>query len=437
MEEVRHRLILSSFGASQHPSFRAKNRHNDMKNRLSDNIQNSGDMQTKEYSCPSCYSKGMTVFHKSENVPVNSVLNLKTRDQAVCIPRGNIALGFCETCGFISNVAFDPALLKYSEEYESTQTYSLTYNTFARRQAEQLIERHNLRRKDLLEIGCGNGEFLTLLCESGDNRGLGFDPAYKEGRVEGRHGIQVNFIKDFYGEKYAGHTADFVYCRMTLEHIPNVGEFVGMVRRSIGKHTNVVVFFQVPDVTRILENCAFEDIYYEHCSYFSPGSLAKLFRKNGFEVLNIETDYDGQYVMIDARPVNGGAPAILCEEEDLNRLRSLIEAFPKKFQKKFFEWKTRIDNFSARGRRIVVWGSGSKGVTFLTTFGINNEVEYVVDINPHRQGCYMAGAGHRIISPDFLKEYQPYVVVAMNAIYRDEIQKDLQKLGLSAEILTL
>jgi hypothetical protein len=247
----------------------------------------------------------------------------------------------------------------------------------------------------------------------------------------------LKFIKDFYGEKYARHLADFVYCRMTLEHIPTAGEFVSMVRRSIGDHPDVVVFFQVPDVTRILRDCAFEDIYYEHCSYFSPGSLARLFRICGFEVLNIETGYEDQYIMIDARPLNGVSSAILPEEEDLNQLQSLTKGFPEKFQKKFSKWRELIDKAYTNGRRVVLWGSGSKGVTFLTTLAINKEVEYVVDINPHRQGCYMAGTGHRIVVPDFLKEYRPDVVIAMNAIYKNEIQKDLQKLGLSPEILTL
>jgi hypothetical protein len=199
----------------------------------------------------------------------------------------------------------------------------------------------------------------------------------------------------------------------------------------------VTVLFQVPDVTRILQNCAFEDIYYEHCSYFSTGSLARLFRNCGFEVLNLETGYDSQYVMIDARPANGRHPVMLSEEEDLNRLKSLVGVFPGKFQKKISEWRKRIDNFSNRGRRVVVWGSGSKGVTFLTTLGINNVVEYVVDINPFRQGCYMAGTGHRIIAPDFLKKYRPDVVVAMNAIYIDEIKRDLNKLSLDPEIFAL
>jgi hypothetical protein len=165
-------------------------------------------------------------------------------------------------------------------------------------------------------------------------------------------------------------------------------------------------------------------------------SISILFRNCEFEILNIETGYDGQYVMIDARPENGRSPAIV-SEDDLNQLQSLINGFPGKFQNKFSKWKERIDKFYANGRRIVLWGSGSKGVAFLTTLGINNEVEFVVDINPHRQDCYMAGTGHGIVAPDFLKEHRPDVVIVMNAIYKAEIQKDLQKLGLSPEILIL
>ena len=81
---------------------------------------------------------------------------------------------------------------------------------------------------------------------------------------------RVTFVKDFYSEKYSAYKADFVCCKMTLEHIHQTGEFIGTVRRSIGDVSDTVVFFQIPEVTRILRDCAFEDIYYEHCSYFSP-----------------------------------------------------------------------------------------------------------------------------------------------------------------------
>ena len=38
------------------------------------------------------------------------------------------------------------------------------------------------------------------------------------------------------------------------------------------------VLFELPDVACVLEDVRFWDLYYEHCSYFSLGSMARLFR---------------------------------------------------------------------------------------------------------------------------------------------------------------
>ncbi len=66
---------------------------------------------------------------------------------------------------------------------------------------------------------------------------------------------------------------------------------------------------------------AFWDVYYEHCSYFSLGSLARLFRSTGFEVTGLHVEYDDQYLLVEARPSttpDQGQP--LPVEDDLNRL---------------------------------------------------------------------------------------------------------------------
>jgi len=88
----------------------------------------------------------------------------------------------------------------------------------------------------------------------------------------------------------------------------------------------------------------------------------------------------------------------------------------------------------------VVWGSGSKGVAFLTALNQHTpdcEIEYAVDINPFREGKYMAGTGQEIVSPAFLKRYKPDLAIAMNPIYQPEIKADLEKLGLSTEVVSV
>lgn len=387
--------------------------------------------------CPSCGERGMQVFFELQGVPTNSCILLGTREEALAYPRGDLQLAFCPPCGFISNMAFDEKLTEYSGRYEETQSFSETFNAFHRRLAERLIERYNLHGKDVLEIGCGKGEFIALLAELGDNRGVGFDPGYHEERTSTALAGRLRFVKDFYSEKYAGYQADLVCCKMTLEHIHPTSQFIATVRRAIGDRYSTVVFFQLPEATRIVRDCAFEDIYYEHCSYFTSGSLGRLFRRNGFDVLNLETEYAGQYLTIEARPARGVPSAPLAQEDDLAVLAHSVAEFPAKCQAKLVEWRRRVSEASGRGRRIVLWGSGSKAVSFLTTLGVGDSVEYAVDINPYRQGYYMPATGQRIVAPAFLQEYRPDVVIVMNAIYRDEIARDLDRMGLRPEIPVL
>ncbi|GAN35348.1 MAG: C-methyltransferase [Candidatus Brocadia sinica] len=391
----------------------------------------------EEVFCPCCNSKGVSVFYKQKNVPVHSVLLMPTREVAMSYPTGQIALGFCQNCGFIFNISFDPDVHEYSSRYEETQGFSSTFNAFHRRLAAYLIERYNLYNKTIIEVGCGKGEFLTMLCEMGENCGVGFDPGYINERNSSLAQDRITFIKDFYSEKHTGYHADFVCCKMTLEHIHRTADFVNTVRRSIGNRLDTIVFFQVPDVTRVLRELAFWDIYYEHCSYFSMGSLARLFRKCSFDVTDIWKDYGEQYLMIEARPCEGKQTSSLPREDDIKDLANDVAYFAKNYRNKLDTWKHYFQKIKHNKQRTVIWGSGSKGVAFLTTLCIQDEIEFAVDINPYKHDMYMPGTGQKIVGPDFLQTYKPDIVIAMNPIYGEEIRQDLNRMGLSAELVTV
>ncbi len=388
-------------------------------------------------ACPSCGEAGLRDFYTVREVPVHSVLLMRTASQAVSYRRGDVVLGFCPQCGFITNTAFNPHLQQYSEECEESQGFSPTFSAFQRRLAEHLIERYNLRNKTILEIGCGKGEFLVLLCELGPNKGIGFDPAYRSDRTPASVADRVSFVRDFYSEKYAHVSADFVCCKMTLEHIPDTARFVTTIRRALEGRPQTTVFFQVPDVRRILREFAFWDIYYEHCSYFSAGSMARLFRHCGFEVLDLRRAYGDQYLMLEAKPSEPSMEKILPEEEDPAELASLVEAFRKGVSRKIEDWERLFNTFQAESKRVVLWGSGSKAVAFLTTLSSPQAVSAVVDINPYRQGTFLPGTGHPIVAPESLKEQPPDVVIVMNPVYRQEISDQLGALGVEARLLTV
>lgn len=396
-------------------------------------------MRSVNQACPACGSVGMSVFYEVEKVPVNSVLLVINRDEALNFQTGNITLAVCPACGFISNIAFDEALTQYTARYEATQGYSPTFNKFHQALAQDLIERYDLRGKDLIEIGCDKGDFITMLCELGENRGVGFDPAYVPGRHPSPAAERLTFIPDFYSEKYTDYRADFICCKMTLEHIPNVGEFISTVRRSIGANHESVVFFQIPNARYVLCDVAFWDIYYEHCSYFTKGSLARLFRRNGFEVRDLWTAYDDQYLMIEARPVTATSESgALVDEESPAETLQMVDYFVEHYEAKRNEWRRKLEEMKSAGQKVVLWGGGSKGVAFLTTLNQSlDDIAYAVDINPIKTGTFMAGTGQEIVSPAFLVDYKPDVVIIMNPVYLDEITRDLHALGLAPVIYTL
>ncbi|HVM40271.1 MAG TPA: class I SAM-dependent methyltransferase [Acidimicrobiia bacterium] len=387
--------------------------------------------------CPSCGASGLRHFHRQDSIPVNSVLLLDSRDDAVRFPRGDLRLAFCDACGFITNTAFDRTMSEYSTRYEETQGFSPRFQEFARSLAKRWVDTYDLAGRTVVEIGCGKGEFLTLLCEYGVGRGIGIDPSYRPDRLDTAVADRLEFIQDFYSEQYGHLAGDAIVCRHTLEHIQPVRSFMETVRRSIGDRTDTVVLFELPDVRRVLEEVAFWDVYYEHCSYFSLGSLARLFRRTGFDVLDLSLEYDDQYLLVEAKPGDGTGTPMRPEEDDLGEIAMAVDHFEAHYGDTVERWRDQVAGYVQEGRRVVIWGGGSKGVAYFTTLGVDDHIEYAVDINPYKQGKYMAGTGQEVVAPEFLKEYRPDLVVVMNAIYRDEIQQSLDAMGVSADVVAV
>lgn len=386
--------------------------------------------------CPAC-GHSMETFFRLPGVPVNSCILVDTREEALAFPRGDIELGVCAGCGFVCNQAFDPRLAEYSGRYEETQAYSPTFNKFHLSLASDLVERFGLHGKTIVEVGCGKGEFLALLCKLGGNAAIGYDPGYDPKRAIFEPGTQARMIRDFYGPGSGTGEGDLVCCKMTLEHIRGTQDFARTLRDAMKPDGHSSVFIQVPESLRIFRDVAFEDIYYEHCSYFTPGSLARMFRKAGYRVDRLDVTYAGQYLTLEGGVAADGNSAPLAAEESVQSVVDFAAAFGPRFEAKRAEWQARIEDESRKGP-VAIWGSGSKAVAFLrATAPASQLVEHVVDINPHRRGHFMPGTGQRILSPDELRAVAPAAVVVMNSIYRDEIAAELSRQGIAAALYTL
>jgi hypothetical protein len=390
-----------------------------------------------EYTCPSCGHGEMHVFYEVRNVPVHSCLMMPNEQEAKDFPSGDVVLGFCGHCGFITNTEYNASDASYSPTYEDQQSFSPTFNSFAGRLAQRMIDKYNLAGKHIVEIGCSKGDFLLMMCEMSQGSGVGIDPSAIVGRVESEAVSRVKFIGEYYSEKHADQVGEFICCRHTLEHIHQTEDLIQTVRRSIGDRDDTIVFFEIPDMGRVLRETAYEDIYYEHCSYFTPGTLARLFRKSGFEVIDLYLDYGDQYLMIEAKPVQGISTKIHPAEESVEEVCKNVEQYAAAIGPKLNHWKTHLESMKADGKRVAVWGSGSKCVAFLTTLNTLDLIDCIVDINPYRQGKFIPGVAQEIQSPEALKAYKPDEIIVMNGIYCDEIQKMLDEMGVVTSIVAI
>jgi SAM-dependent methyltransferase len=286
----------------------------------------------------------------------------------------------------------------------------------------------------VLEIGCGKGDFLKELVDRAGARAIGVDPGFIPERFPGTAGRPIRFLREYFAPEQIDESPDLVVCRHTLEHIPDVARFMRDVSAVTEGRTEAQVMFETPDVARVLKEGAFWDIYHEHCSYFTIGSHARLFRAAGLNVTRSYLAYGEQYIIQYAAPGKGASRP---EEEDLELILSLAEAFPRKVAGTRAFWTEKLRAVHKSGRQTAIWGGGSKAVAFLTTNDIGPEVSHVVDINPHKQGKYMPGSGHLVSAPEALRSSPPDLVVVMNPIYLPEVRGALGDMGLVPEVVAV
>lgn len=386
--------------------------------------------------CPVCDSTDISVFVEINDVPVHCNLLWPSREQALRAPRGDIRLEFCKACGHIFNIAFDPDLMKYDQEYENSLHFSPRFQEYARSLATRLIQHYDLHNKDVIEIGCGKGDFLIMLCELGQNRGTGFDPSYVDGRIESAPEHQFTIIRDFYSERYAKYNADMICCRHMLEHIQFPRDFLNSIRRSIGSRLDTVVFFEVPNVMFTLRDLGIWDLIYEHCGYFTFSSLAHLFSSCGFNVTRLKDGFEGQFLCVDAMPAEDQTDSTASQWNGSEKVSDRVSMFAHRYSNKVEDLRCELERMKHEGQRTVVWGAGSKGVTLLNTLKLQDQIRYVVDINPNKHGMHVAGTGQKIVEPKFLQEYRPDTVIVMNTIYLSEIRNIMTSMQLSSNFIS-
>ncbi len=383
--------------------------------------------------CPNCRSLNCFTFYRVSQ-PVSENILYLSKKAALEASKEDIELVFCKDCGFVFNQLFDPAKLEYNKQYQYTQPPTPHFKDFIQQIAEDLINSYNLHNKQIVEIGCGKGDFLHLLCRLGNNKGVGFDTSY-EGPLEVDNGKIKFFRKYINSSTFLKSVPDLICSRQVIEHIPKPAGLLSTIKQTIGNSSKTVVFFETPDFSWILKNTAIWDIYYEHCSYFTQEFLVNLFRTNGFQILRSEKVFGNQYLRLDAKLTL--SPDKNISSESLEKIEQEVNNFAIQSKRQFKSLRSKCKNYSAKGPW-VIWGGAAKGVTFCNLIGkIAGNALQVVDINPLRQGKFVPITGHPIISPDQLLEIRPHTVLVMNQNYLKEIEKDLKDRWIEAKVVCL
>ncbi|MFO0982798.1 MAG: class I SAM-dependent methyltransferase [Planctomycetota bacterium] len=382
--------------------------------------------------CTACGARAAHEFLRLEQMPTRACALWATRSLAEQCARGDITLAYCERCGLIENTTFAACATVHDQGYENALHFSPVFQQYAAQLAGTLVERFALRNKTIVEIGCGDGHFLELLCLLGANRGLGFDPSFDPRRTGGPRSGRVTIVADCY--RHDGAAADAFIARQVFEHLPHPARFLARLRGTIGSHQDALVFFEVPNALKTLDDDTVWDVIYEHCSSFTAGSLAGMFARCGFEVAAAWEAYGGQFLAIAAHPSRSTQGTTGPASESPGRVRAAVVRFARTHRDRIAAARRRIEALARTGKRAVLWGAGARGVSFLNLVGART-IRYVVDINPRKHGKFIPGTGQEIVAPDFLRRYQPEVVIIMNPNYTGEIERDLARLGLRCEVI--
>jgi len=341
-------------------------------------------------------------LYRAEQLPVFQNRMFRTAQEARDCVKGDVVLVRDMQTGLVFNQAFRPELMQYDSDYQNEQAVSSVFRSHLD-EVSSVINKH-FHAKTLIEVGCGKGYFLEHLGTLGFDV-TGLDPTYEGSNP---NVIKANFTPEI------GLRAEGIILRHVLEHVQNPVHFLQHICSSnggVGK-----IYIEVPCFDWICRHRAWFDIFYEHVNYFRISDFQRIF----CTVHEAGWIFGGQYLYVVA---------------DLSSLRKpqLIDPdhfdFPSDFSNSVARYAEMIKAHSPHEgpkRDSVIWGGASKGVIFaLFMQRAGASVDFVVDINPAKQGKHLAATGLQVFAPDqALAEIKPEsTIFVMNGNYLPEIRQ--------------
>lgn len=345
-----------------------------------------------------------------------------------------LVVGFCDACGHVQlteHVA-PPAMF---DNYLYISSMSDTLKEHLHDLARTAVQRFGLGHECLVvDIGSNDGTLLSGFRNEGV-RTLGVDPAANLAEMARRNGVET--VTAYFGEATARRLveqygkASLITSTNSFPHIPDLEDLLTGVGIMLADDGAMVI--EAHYLRDLLEQNAFDTIYHEHVSYWALGPLKKLFSRFGLEPVRAERLplHHGQLRVTIRRqgsgPVDDSVAQTLAEERaaGLDRFET-YQAFAKNALALRESLTEMLGKLGAEGRRVVGYGAPAKSCTLITFLGLGpDNLEYIADRSPLKQGRYTPGAHIPVVSPERLLADQPDYVVLLAWNFADEIMAQL------------
>lgn len=317
-------------------------------------------------------------------------------------------------------------------DYAYFSSYSESWLAHARRYAEMAVARFALDGdSQVIEVASNDGYLLQYFLGAGVPV-LGIEPAANVAAVAAGRGIPS--LTRFFGVETArelaaqGRQADLLIGNNVLAHVPDINDFVAGL--AIALKSDGTVTMEFPHLLQLIRNVQFDTIYHEHFSYLSFLAVDRIFQAHGLELYDVEElATHGGSLRIYARHRGAAGPIAHAVGEMRARERAAgLEdlATYRGFAERVKLVKRGLLSFLIEakfaGKKIAAYGAAAKGNTLLNYCGIRSDfVDYVVDLNPHKQGRFLPGTHIPIRHPDEVARTRPDYLLILPWNLKDEI----------------
>lgn len=387
-------------------------------------------------SCRFCGNEIVDPFLDLGEQPEANAL-LREKDLIKDEPKFPLKVYRCANCSLVQLPEAREAKAIFNKDYVYYSSFSKAWLAHCRAYADEVIDRLSLTKKSLVvEVASNDGYLLQYFVER-DIPHLGIEPAGSAANEAKRRG--VNCITEFFSEELAnrladsGQMADLIIANNVLAHTPTLNNFVRGLRRILKEEGTITI--EVPSFLQAASKCQFDTIYHEHYSYFSMSSLSQIFGAHQMVVYDVEelSTHGGSlrlYISHQKRAAGVAAENVAKSLEQEERAGMKSEEFYTGFARRVDAVRENFVNFLAQakseGKKLAGYGAAAKSSTFLNFCRIGvQDLPYVVDISPIKQGKFIPGCRIPIVSESRLREERPDYVIIFAWNLKSEIMSQL------------